>query len=845
MSGLRQKLFTGILLCGTVAGVAAWAATTTAVQDIAPASLHPERAVIYADWDGSEQHLQAIRETAQYQVLVESGLFTYVSQLAQQGLQVALEDMRRNGSGDLQEAELVKEGLKHAKWIFEHGVSFSLTDGKAESVPMPLATLVIHNAAGSEEIVSELLRAVEPDIPLQTQSIEGRDVTSFFVPNTPGFEAAWFSEGSHLVIAVGPTAARQVIRVADQKDPNVTTSPQWKKYRAADTDFQVASVAWFDFAALLERFGAFPIPIPDVERSPTPNDFAAALGLDGLKSVAMQFGYQGKASIARSYVEAPGQRTGLLSLIDQPTFELGDLPKLPATTHTFAGFSLSPATAYDTTLKSIRDVLKLLPPQAGDEFEKALATVPRFLGLDLRDDLLAALGDVHCIYSDTGGGPFGLGIGATFAVKDAARLQQSVDILATRLEQQLQQVKTPVAIRVQRSTVAGRTLLSVPAGVFGPTVAIDQQWMSVGLYPQSVHSFLMRQDGDLPAWQPSAEHEEALATLPKKFTSISVNDPRVTVEALYSLLPMANSMVHTMMPMPAGSQPLVMADLPPQEVVVAPLFPNVTMGVPDESGLISYARQSLPVLPSPSAQSGAAVPVLVALLLPAVQSAREAARRTQSKNNLKQLGLAMHNYHDVFSHFPAGTQQGTDLEPEERLSFLYAVLPFMDQAPLYNQIVPLAKQSWNSPQLEKLTSTVVPTLVHPSSPNRIPAATSYVGIAGVGEDAAELPLPHERAGVFGINRKTRIRDITDGTSNTVMISESNQQDIPWAAGSRTLKSLTQEPYINGPDGIGGPSPGGCNMLMADGSVRFVSENVDPEVMRRLAAMADGKPVGGF
>lgn len=840
----QGKLLTAVMLCGTVAGIAVWAATPT-VQDIAPASLHPARSVIYVDWDGSEQHLQAIRETAQYQSLVESGLLSYVSQLAQQGLQAALQDMRRNGSSDLQQAELLTEGLKHAKWIFENGVSFSLTDGEAESVPMPLATLVIHNAAGSEDIVAGLLKSLDANISVQNQSVEGRQVSSFFIPSTPGFEAAWFSEGPHLVIAVGPTAARQVIRVADQKAPNITSSPQWQKYRAAETDFTVASVGWFDFAALLERFGAFPLPIPDVEPAPTPNDFAAALGLNGLKTAAVQFGYQGKASIARSYVEAPAPRTGLLSLMDQPMFELSDLPKLPADSSTFAAFSLSPAKAWDTTLTVIRDVLKLLPQQASEEFEEALATLPRFLGLDLRDDLLAALGDVHCVYSDTGGGPFGLGIGATFAVRDAEKLKKAVDLLAARLEQQLQQVNTPVSISVQRSTLAGRTVLSVPAGVFGPTVAIDGQWMSVGLYPQSVHSFLLRQDGKLSAWQPSPAHIEALETLPKQFTSISVNDPRVTMQALYSLLPMANSMVHTMMPVPAGSARLAMADLPPQELVLAPLFPNLTVGVPDDAGLASYGRHSLPVLPSPSAQSGAAVPVLVALLLPAVQSAREAARRTQSSNNLKMLGLAMHNYHDVFNHFPAGTEQGTDLEPEERLSFLYALLPFLEQAALYNQISPLAKQSWNSPQLEQLTSTVVPELIHPAGLNRVPAATSYVGIAGVGDDAAELPLPHERAGIFGYNRKTRMRNITDGTSNTMMITETTQQDIPWAAGSRTLKALTQEPYINGPDGIGGPSPGGCNVLMADGSVRFVSENVDPEVMRRLAAMADGKPIDGF
>ena len=103
-------------------------------------------------------------------------------------------------------------------------------------------------------------------------------------------------------------------------------------------------------------------------------------------------------------------------------------------------------------------------------------------------------------------------------------------------------------------------------------------------------------------------------------------------------------------------------------------------------------------------------------------------------------------------------------------------------------------------------------------------------------------MVEDTRGVFGYDRKTGFRDILDGTSNTIMMTETNEANIPWAAGGRTLKSLTQEPYVNGPDGIGSPTPGGCNVLMADGSIHFISEDIDPEVLRRLAAMADGKLV---
>jgi prepilin-type processing-associated H-X9-DG protein len=104
----------------------------------------------------------------------------------------------------------------------------------------------------------------------------------------------------------------------------------------------------------------------------------------------------------------------------------------------------------------------------------------------------------------------------------------------------------------------------------------------------------------------------------------------------------------------------------------------------------------------------------------------------------------------------------------------------------------------------------------------------------------------EKAGVFGYNRATRIQDIRDGTSNTMMITETHKDFGPWSAGGpSTIRSLTTKPYINGPDGIGGPTPGGCNILLADGSVRFVSESVDPKIFEALSTIRGGETVGGF
>ncbi|MCA9080982.1 MAG: hypothetical protein KDA58_10520 [Planctomycetaceae bacterium] len=119
-------------------------------------------------------------------------------------------------------------------------------------------------------------------------------------------------------------------------------------------------------------------------------------------------------------------------------------------------------------------------------------------------------------------------------------------------------------------------------------------------------------------------------------------------------------------------------------------------------------------------------------------------------------------------------------------------------------------------------------------------ASHLVGIAGVGRDATRLPATHPRAGIFSLIRRTRLDDVTDGLANTLLVSGARQQLGSWAApGTATLRSLTTEPYIDGPDGLGTGEAGGMHVLLADGSVRWISADVDAVVLRRMAAMADG------
>jgi prepilin-type N-terminal cleavage/methylation domain-containing protein/prepilin-type processing-associated H-X9-DG protein len=242
----------------------------------------------------------------------------------------------------------------------------------------------------------------------------------------------------------------------------------------------------------------------------------------------------------------------------------------------------------------------------------------------------------------------------------------------------------------------------------------------------------------------------------------------------------------------------------------------------------------------------AIIAILIALLLPAVQQAREAARLTQSKNNLKMIGLAMHNYHDTFNELPQGTVPNEDLKPEERLSWAYSILPFLEQVVLYNELD--GKLGWEAEENTFGLQTAVSVYQNPSQPGARPNPSSgdYVGMAGVGENAAELEANDPKAGIFGYDRKVRFRDITDGTTNTIMVTDSSKPNASYLAGGKaTIRGFSKSPYLNGPDGIGSPHNGIVQVLFADGSVRAISVNTDETVLEALATKAGGEEVGEF
>lgn len=243
---------------------------------------------------------------------------------------------------------------------------------------------------------------------------------------------------------------------------------------------------------------------------------------------------------------------------------------------------------------------------------------------------------------------------------------------------------------------------------------------------------------------------------------------------------------------------------------------------------------------------------LVAFLMPAVQQAREAARRLQCRNNLRQIGIALHNYEGTHGCQPFSNLVGTSVMAESGWAWGTMLLPFLDQSPLYLQLAPNGGNAPIAPT--SLTKTILRVYLCPSDPSDNwntekggHAKSDYVGMFGSNRDASDLG-----DGMFYYNSSTRDRDVLDGLSNTIAIGERSWDGIDrgpiddlsigrigsiWFGNLQGNRNdviswcdplLTTNQRINGthPNAFSSMHFGGCHFLFADGSVHFLNENID-------------------
>ncbi len=246
----------------------------------------------------------------------------------------------------------------------------------------------------------------------------------------------------------------------------------------------------------------------------------------------------------------------------------------------------------------------------------------------------------------------------------------------------------------------------------------------------------------------------------------------------------------------------------------------------------------------------AIIGILIGMLLPAIQSVRESARSIVCRNNLRQIGLALQNYHSSFMHFPSGVTDwrlcNSFDQSKRNLAWSVFILPQLEQESLYQQID--LSQAFDSPLNRDAGSQSIsvyqcPSATRPPKQEDALGITDYGGIYGERINGSNDPPK----GCMIFDDPISIGEITDGTSNTLIVAEDSQfSDGQWINGCNVFDQafpINAAPEID--NDIRSDHPGGANGVFADGHVQFLSESMEMYTLGGICSRASGEILGAF
>lgn len=795
--------------------------------------------VVYAEFAGFEAHADLSRKSAAYRLLNEtttgSMLEDIVKQLGDRALQSA-PGPRLTGSDLLTVVE-------HAALS---GFAFGIVRKPSEPKPSCIGLVLRGAARGTVwETLGKILDAGKGP-GTKTQVVNkpgGRTVIVEGGPRGQGF--AWWKEGDDLVVSLAsPQGPDIMIETLEGTRPDATDHPTRASLARAEGGFTPLGLAFFEMTAL-----------------PGLPPQAVALGLDRVRRIDYRWGFQGEALMTVTRVVTNTPRTGLLALLDQPTFDWRGLLALPSGLAGFTALSIDP----DVFFNRLAEVAGATDPRGRSAFDAFDKSVERATGHRFREDILAHLGPrvVSYVVPTKVNAPTNVlaGLALGFAhtpkasivieVKDADAFGKILDDVMTKVEASFkaQAAANPgtSAIKVQRLKGADHgfvlaippSVSPVPAGS-RPTILLGKKTLVLGSTPEAARGALELEGrgGGLAANDALAQ---ALGRAPDKMIFLTTSDTRESLlPDVLANLPGLIQLVGTAAT--TGVRPRFLPGGPPRpsgqrgfqlnidpEKIPAPddlrpfLFPSMQAFSVDDESLQFVTREAFPGL-----NTAAIAPVAVALLLPAVQSARSAARRSQSVNNLKQIGLALHNFHSTNNHFPP--QAITDKSGKPLLSWRVAILPFLEQNALLTEFK--LDEPWDSPHNKTLIERMPMTYAIPGA-EAGPGMTFYRGFSG----ERTLFDPKAKDG-------TRIQDVTDGTSNTIGIVEAKEA-VPWTKPDEEIPFDANAKPEQAKDlfaSLGNHFSGGFNTLFLDGSVKFIKMSISPVVLKALITRNGGEVI---
>ena len=615
--------------------------------------------------------------------------------------------------------------------------------------------------------------------------------------------------GDYFIIALGEGSAEKIVAgLKDARGP-----PKWlKQVQERLAVERPAAVSYFNVkaATTLAKSVAEALAgeVPAAGMVPR---VLEVTGLTGIESIASVSGLGETDHLTKTLVATTGEPRGLLKLMSEKPLTPADLAGVPRDATWLVASRLDLAAAYHQVV----DMVAEFNPRAKEQIETELERAKDEIGFHPITDLVEALGDTLMLYSSPGEGGMLAGATAVLSVRSSDKLAKVNEVLLREIRREGGD-EGPSA---HTFTFNGQTVHVMDLGGFmplAPSWCLTEKQLVIGLYPQAVKAYLSRKSGSGSL----ADVPDVAALLKHKPVSVMYQDTPELIRTIYPYLqvfaPMA---IHEMRK--AGMK--VDASLLPSGASIYPhLRPTVSMVTRREDGIYSETRQSLPGAGGMTTMA----PVAMALLLPAVARAREAARDAQSKNNLRQIGLAMHIFHDTHGALPAPANY--DADGKALLSWRVHVLPFIEQNELYKKFK--LDEPWDSKHNKELIK-------------EMPAIYKVVGGVKVddGKTCYLVPTGDDTAfpkGEAGSTKGIGFGSITDGTSNTIMVVEAApDKAVPWTK---------PEDWEFDPDkpnkGLVGHRSNVFLAALCDASVRPIRKSIDDDVLKKLFMRADGMVV---
>ena len=678
-------------------------------------------------------------------------------------------------------------------------------------------------SAAVTRLWEKALEGAPPTVRIVQERIAGGTWSQFSA--TDKNKVSWGFQDGYFVLTIGDRSLEATLgRLADARRAQPAWRAELERRMPVTRQCTLAYIDTQEVWRLLKR-------MEPADASPPIGAVLDASGFAGLRLFGGITGMTEEGVSAAWWLGAPGAQSGVFQAAAGGVGR-EQLTKIPADVVMAHAWKLD----LSRTLTAVIEQTRLVDPAAAASAVEALEQVRAVAGIDIDRDLLRVVGDDWRIFAFPGSILPVPDIAIEVGVRDRTKLAKTHSALLRAIRDAAASSEGGFPVVIKEVEYRGQTLFCLESTPqqpipITPTWCLANDQLLITLSPQLLKTLLSRKRDD-----------RSLADVPAVAKALDGNAP--TLVSYVDTAPLVRSLCgayELAAPMAQGTleQQGIRLKLP-QLPATSSIMPYVTPGVSviqrqgreGSDGILVRSTGTLPLGPLASANSlvggsPASTGVLVALLLPAVQAAREAAQRTNASNNCREIMLAMLNQEAARRSFPAPAI--VDKAGKPLLSWRVAILPFLGQQELYQQFH--LDEPWDSEHNKKMLALMPNVYADPSLPP---------GEAGVGLTTFQMPIGKDTAFRDSATSPKMIA-ITDGTSNTAAVIEvSRDRAVPWT------KPADHEFDAKKPlDGLGHATRGGGLFLIGcfDGSVQFFDPSINPDVIRALMTPDGGEAVG--